>query len=136
MGLMVDTNVFISFEKSGKPIDLSAWESSDKVYISVVTASELLMGVCRADTDERRRRRSAFVEGVLSGVGLLDVSLAVARTHAKLYSELAKTGQMIGAHDQLIAATARCHDHSLLTDNVEEFSRVPELRIIPFPGKK
>ena len=26
MGLMVDTNVFISFEKSGKPTDFSSWE--------------------------------------------------------------------------------------------------------------
>jgi predicted nucleic acid-binding protein len=39
---------------------------------------------------------------------------------------------MIGAHDLIIAATARCHDLSLLTDNVEEFSRVPGLRVIPF----
>ena len=29
MGLMVDTNVFIRFEKSGKAIDLSPWEQSE-----------------------------------------------------------------------------------------------------------
>ena len=34
MGLMVDSNVFISFEKSGKPIDFSSWDSSEKVYIA------------------------------------------------------------------------------------------------------
>jgi predicted nucleic acid-binding protein len=61
MGLMVDTNVFIGFEKSGKPIDFSSWESSQKVFISVVIVSELLMGVHRANTEERRQRRSAFV---------------------------------------------------------------------------
>lgn len=43
MGLMIDTNVFIKFEKSGKAIDLSAWDQSERVYVSVVTASELLM---------------------------------------------------------------------------------------------
>jgi predicted nucleic acid-binding protein len=78
MGLMVDTNVFIRFEKSGKPIDFSSWESSQKVYISVVIVSELLMGVHRANTEERRQRRS------------------------------------------------------VLTENVQEFSRVPGLRVIPF----
>jgi hypothetical protein len=31
MGLMVDTNVFIRFEKSGKTIDLSHWESSERL---------------------------------------------------------------------------------------------------------
>ena len=55
MGLMVDTNIFIRFEKSGKPIDFSSWESSQKVYISAVIVSELLMGVHRANTEERRQ---------------------------------------------------------------------------------
>jgi predicted nucleic acid-binding protein len=133
---MVDTNVFIRFEKSGDPIDFSAWDSSQEVYISVVIASELLMGVHRANTEERRQRRSAFVEAIISGVGVLDFTIAEARVHAEIYAELAKKGQMIGAHDLIIAATARCHDLSLLTDNVEEFSRVPGLRVIPFaPGK-
>jgi tRNA(fMet)-specific endonuclease VapC len=132
MGLMVDTNVFIRFEKSGKPIDLSPWEESDRVYVSVMTVSELLMGVHRANTEERRQRRSAFVEAIISGVGVLEFTIGCARVHAEIYAELAKTGQMIGAHDLIIAATARHHDMSILTDNVNEFSQVPALHVIPF----
>lgn len=132
MGLMVDTNVFISSEKSGQPIDFSSWESAEKVYISVVIAAELLMGVQRADTDERRQRRSAFVEAIIAGVGMLDFTLATARTHAEIHADLARRGQMIGAHDLIIAATAVHHDLAVLTENVEEFSRVPGLRVIPF----
>jgi len=129
---MVDTNVFIRFEKSGHPLDFSNWEGSEKVYISVVIVSELLMGVHRANTQERRQRRAAFVESVVSAVGVLDFTIAAARIHAELYAELAKRGQMIGAHDLIIAATARCHNLSVLTDNVQEFARVPALRVIPF----
>lgn len=132
MGLMVDTNVFIRFEKIGKPIDFSSWDSAQKVYISTVIMSELLMGVHRANTEERRQRRSDFVEAVISGVGVLDFTGPVARVHAEIHAELAKTGKAIGAHDLIIAATARCHDLSLLTDNVQEFARIPELRVIPF----
>ena len=132
MGLMVDTNVFISFEKSAKAIDLSAWEQSETVYISVVTASELLMGVCRANTEERKKRRSAFVEAVIAGVGVLDFTIGAARIHAEIFAELATKGQLIGAHDMMIAATARHHDLSILTENVDEFSRVPGLHVIPF----
>ncbi|MCI0376007.1 MAG: type II toxin-antitoxin system VapC family toxin [Gemmataceae bacterium] len=132
MGLMVDTNVFISFEKSGKPIDFSSWESSEKVYISVVTVSELLIGVHRADSEVLRQRRSAFVEAVISGLGVLDFTVAAARLHAEIYAELAKKGQMIGAHDLIIAATARSQHLPLLTDNVKEFSRVSGLQVIPF----
>jgi len=132
MGLMVDTNVFINFEKTSKAIDLSPWKPSEKVYISVVTVSELLTGAHRANTEERRQRRSAFVEAVISGVGVLDFTLGSARLHAEICAELAKKGQMIGAHDLIIAATARHHDLSILTDNVAEFSRVPGLRVLQF----
>jgi len=121
MGLMVDTNVFIKFEKSGDSIDFTTWDSSQKVFISVVIVSELLMGVHRANTQERRQRRSAFVEAVVAGVGVLDFTVGAARVHAEIHAELAKMGQLIGAHDLIIAATARCHDLSLLTDNVDEF---------------
>ena len=132
MGLMVDTNVFIRFEKSGTAIDLSPWEPSERVYASVVTVSELLMGVHRANTEERRRRRAAFVEAVISGVGVLDFAIGCARVHAEIWAELATKGLLIGAHDLIIAATARHHGFSILTDNVDEFSRVPGLRVIPF----
>jgi tRNA(fMet)-specific endonuclease VapC len=132
MGLMVDTNVFIRFEKSGQAIDLSPWDQSERVYASVVTVSELLMGVHRADTEERRQRRLAFVEAVIAGVSVLDFTIGSARIHAEIYAELAKKGQLIGAHDLMIAATALHHGLSILTDNVDEFSRVPGLRVIPF----
>jgi predicted nucleic acid-binding protein len=132
MGLMVDTNVFIRFEKSGKPLEFSAWESSENIYISVVIASELLMGALRADTETRRQRRSAFVEAIIAAVGVLDFTIPVARVHAEIHAELAKSGRMIGAHDLIIAATARYHNLSLLTDNFQEFARVPGLRLIPF----
>src|SRR6266852_5159137 len=120
MGLMVDTNVFINFERSGKAIDLSPWEPLEKVYISVVTVSELLQGVHRANTEERRQRRSAFVEAVISGVGVLDFTIGSARLHSEIWAGLEKKGQMIGPHDLIIAATACHQDLSILTDNVAE----------------
>ena len=132
MGLIVDTNVFIAFERRGEPIDLTPWEPSAEVFISVVTISELLMDVHHADSEARRNRRSAFVEAVISGVSALDFTTEIARVHAQIYAELARQGQLIGAHDLMIAATARHHAVSLLTDNVDEFSRVGNLQVIPF----
>ena len=132
MGLMVDANVFIEFERQRKPVDLSPWESSEGIFISAVTVSELLMGVHRADNDERRKRRSEFVEAIVANVSVLDFTTAVARRHAQIYSELAQRGQMIGAHDLIIAATALHNGLSLLTDNIDEFSRVPDLTVIRF----
>jgi tRNA(fMet)-specific endonuclease VapC len=132
VGLMVDANVFIEFERRSLPVDLSRWESSEGVFVSAVTASELLMGVYRANSEARRKRRSEFVEAILAGVLVLDFTTAVARRHAQIYSELVRQGQLIGAHDLIIAATALHHGLSLLTDNVNEFSRVPNLNVIRF----
>jgi len=132
MGLIVDTNVFIQFERSNTAMDLSSWGPLGPVFISTLTASELLIGVHRADTEVRRERRSAFVEAILSGIGILDFTLGCARIHAEVCSTMAKSGQSIGAHDLIIAATARYHDFPILTDNVSEFSRVPGLQVIPF----
>ena len=106
--------------------------ASDNVFLSVVTVSELLMGVHRADSETRRKRRSEFVEAVLARVSVLDFTTAVARRHAGLYAELARQGKLIGAHDMIIAATALHHRLSLLTDNVAEFSRVPDLSVVRF----
>ena len=132
MGLMVDTNVFVSLERRGQPIDLSPWEPTEDVFISAITASELLMGVHRANTESRRNRRSAFVEAIIAGVRVLDFTTAVARVHAEVYADLARRGELIGAHDLLIATTALHHELSVLTENVDEFSRVPGLNVIRF----
>ena len=75
---MVDANVFIKFERGGMPVDLRQWEASDNVFLSMVTVSELLMGVHRADSETRRKRRSEFVEAVLARVSVLDFTTAVA----------------------------------------------------------
>jgi len=132
VGLIVDTSVFIVLERRGDQVDLSAWDPSDDVFISVVTVSELLMGVHRADNESRRNRRSAFVEAIIDGISALDFTTDVARTHAQLHARLMAAGKLIGAHDMIIAATALHHDLALLTDNADEFRRVPDLKVVEF----
>jgi predicted nucleic acid-binding protein len=133
MGLIIDTGVFVRWERSGREIDFSPWADHGEAAISVVTASELLVGVHRADSEARRDRRSAFVESVLAQIPIRNFTLEVARVHAELFATLSRSGQMIGAHDLMIAATARHDDCVVLTMNVTEFERVPGLRVIGLP---
>jgi len=132
MGLMLDTNVFIYSERSGKSINFSKWEKYGDVYISAITVSELLVGVHYADSDARKTRRSAFVESILAKMPVLSFNTEEARVHAGLFATLAKHGQMIGAHDLIIAATAIVHNCVVLTENIKEFERVPGLETISF----
>ena len=133
MGLIIDTNVFILAEKAGGSIDFNRWQRFGEAFISCITVSELLVGVHRANTAERRVRRQAFVEAIISMVPALDVTVEVARIHAELIAALSP-GQSIGAHDALIGATALCNGHAVLTDNVRDFERLKGLEVIPlFP---
>ncbi len=54
------------------------------------------------------------------------------RQYAQVYKGLIASRQMIGANDLWIAASAIEHDLPLLTRNIGEFQRVPELRIVDY----
>jgi tRNA(fMet)-specific endonuclease VapC len=133
MGLLIDTGVLIRVERSAEAtLDFSPWASYGDAAISVVSASELLVGVHRATPDSRRIRRSASVEAMLAALPILDITLEVARTHAALVATLRQQGQMLGANDAYIAATALASGYALLTTDSDDFRRVPGLEILPF----
>jgi tRNA(fMet)-specific endonuclease VapC len=128
MAVVIDSSVLIALERQPKaPLPAVADEPS---AIAAVTASELLHGVHRAESARRRERRERFVEAVLDAVRVLPFDLNVARLHARLWSDLSREGQLIGAHDLQIAATALFHGMPLLTANVREFRRVGGLDVL------
>lgn len=131
MGLVIDTDVWVLAEKSGQQLNLARWAYYGEAYMSVVTASELLVGVERANTPERKARRGAFVEYLLSLIPVLEFSLPVARTHARMLAAL-PINLTAGAHDALIAATAVHYGHALLTRNVADFTIFAGLKIEAF----
>lgn len=131
-GLMIDTSVFIEFERKGLSIDFARWEDFGDTCISAITYSELLVGVHRADTRARRIKRQAFIDAVLNRMRLLPVDEPVAVEHARLSASLTVAGRRIGAHDLLIAATALCHQCAILTANAREFGHVPALQVLPY----
>ena len=130
MGQLVDTSVFIGLERRAAVFDSLADSVPDEpVALSAITASELLAGVHRADSQHRRLRREVFVTAVLASMPVVPFDLGIARVHALLWSQLSGSGRLIGTHDLLIAATAVALGWSVLTDNVREFGRVPGLEV-------
>ena len=130
MGLLIDSNILIGFERQA--IDISAGvrgREEETFFISVVSASELLHGVHRAKTRKTKAMRLAFVEAVLASIPILDIDLATARCHAQLWSDLSRRGEMIGVHDSWIAASCLAHGLKLVTENKREFQRVPGLEL-------
>ena len=131
MGLVLDTSVLVAAERRAVRLEpLLESLGEELVAIAAITASELLHGCHRASDAGVRARRAAFVDALLDAIPVLPFGLPEARRHAELWAELARTGNMIGPHDLLIAATALARGHSLATTNQREFSRVPGLRLV------
>ena len=129
MAVLIDTDMLVDLELGvANPSVEKAIGDQDRA-ISVITVSELLHGVHRA-TGAARARRTAFVEHLLTELHAIPVSERVARVHAEIWAELARRGEMIGAHDLWIAATAVAHGLAVATGNTDEFCRVPGLRLI------
>lgn len=128
---MLDTSILIADERGKFDMDgfLNTFPSS-LIYISAIAAAELLHGVERAADPARRARRHRHVEEVLANQSVRPFDLDQARCHARLWADLEMRGQMIGAHDLLIAAAALALGHDLATLNVREFQRVTGLRLV------
>ena len=130
MAQLIDASVFIAQERRGQPtLNLASFAPDERVALAAITASELMAGIYRAGSPQTRLQREAFVEAILSSIPVLPFDLRVARTHAQLWVQLVGVGQLIGAHDLLVAATALAHGYSVLTDNLREFQRVPGLMV-------
>lgn len=126
-GWLIDTSVLVDVERGRAALRRVPGE--EEHAISVVTASELLHGVHRATDGLRRTRRQAFVEHVLAHMESLPVTVAVARVHADLWARLEASGEIIGAHDLWIAATAIANGMGVVTTNARDFGRVPGLGV-------
>jgi predicted nucleic acid-binding protein len=130
MGLILDSTILIAAERGVFDLDrfIEAEAPMDTVYISSVTASELLHG-CFRSVPPRRAKREAFVEGTLASIPILSFDLSCARRHAELWAFLESGGNRIGAHDMQIAATGLRYGLEIATLNESEFQRVPGLKL-------
>jgi tRNA(fMet)-specific endonuclease VapC len=130
VGYLIDTSVCVAWERGDlNQGDLVRLAAGEELALSAITASELLHGVHRADTAQRRGRRQRFVDSVLAALPVLPIDLEVSRVHSQIWADLRARGEIIGAHDLLIAATALTRSFALATRNEREFRRIVGLRL-------
>ena len=133
MGVIFDTSVLVSAERGSLALEkLVMGRENEPFGISVVTVSELLHGVHRADSEKRRLVRSAFVEKVIQTFPLHPFDLSAARMYAKIWANLARKGITIGAHDLMIASTALALGFSVVTADMRDYGKIKEVTIEKF----
>ncbi len=94
--------------------------------ISAIVAGELHTGVAKSDESRRSWNRQALAD-FLSTVRVAPIDEHIVETYAEVRAYLEASGQRIGPHDTWIAAHSLALGLPLVTNNMREFSRVPEL---------
>ena len=128
MKYMLDTNtcIYIIKRKPVDVIDRFRRLQISQVSVSSITLSELEYGVIKSSKPQQNHLALAQF---LAPMEILPYGDAVAQHYGKLRVHLEKQGTPIGSLDMLIAAHALSTGCILITNNVKEFERVPNLKI-------
>jgi tRNA(fMet)-specific endonuclease VapC len=123
--LLLDTNACVGVLKSNASVvDRLFQHSPTQVFLCSVVKAELYHG---ARASASVARNLASVEKFCRPYASFPFDDECARVYGQIRTELKRAGQMIGSNDLMIAATAIANKLTLVTNNLREFSRVPEL---------
>jgi predicted nucleic acid-binding protein len=103
--------------------------ADEDLWLSVHAACELYAGVEGSDRRATERERVAML---CSGLHLALPDAGFPETFGRLASSLARRGTTIATMDLLIATAAVHAQAPLLTRNLRDFSRVPDLEVLTY----
>lgn len=122
-----DTNIFIAALKGRAEIrERLEVESATTIRLSTIVLGELEFGAEKSAYSERNR---ALLSALARRLPLVGVDQNTTRHYARIRLYLERNGTPIGSNDTWIAAQALAIDATVVTDNLREFSRVPDLRV-------
>ncbi|MSV79453.1 MAG: PIN domain-containing protein [Actinobacteria bacterium] len=121
--LLLDTNVLIAAGRGAFDLDRMIADD-DEPAIAAITVAELGVGVELA-SGRRRTNRRAFLDDVLATLQVIDYGVDVARAHTALLVAVRSAGRPRGAHDLIIAATARATNRTVVTFDRAGFADLP-----------
>ena len=130
----LDTDVCI-FALKGRFPAIKKWIQSltpDRIKIPSIVKAELLLG---AEKSVFLKQARAVVEAFLNPFEIVAFDDPCVSFYSKIRSEMEKKGISIGPNDLLIASTVLAHHGTLVTHNVKEFGRIPNLKVQDWTGE-
>ncbi len=94
-----------------------------EIGVSSITAAELVYGVTKSGS----KRNCDALDAFLLPLEVVDFDRSAALKYGEIRTLLEVKGRLIGPMDMLIAAHAKSLGVTLVTNNLREFRRVPEL---------
>jgi toxin FitB len=127
MTFLLDTNVVSEWVKPRPNPGVVTWLANvdeDRVFLSVVTLTELRYGIERLAAGARRRSLEEWLQRELPvrfEGRILPVDEAVADASGRIAARSESAGRPIEAIDAFLAATAEVHNLTLVTRNESDF---------------
>jgi tRNA(fMet)-specific endonuclease VapC len=127
MAYLLDTNIVSNLVRHpyGRVAQRIDEVGQEKVFTSIIVAAELHYGTERKNSGALQDQ----LDAILGQMDILPLDVPSNRMYAELRVKLERVGQVIGGNDMLIAAHALALGYTLVTDNLREFSRIPDLKI-------
>jgi predicted nucleic acid-binding protein len=133
VNFLLDTNLISEWLRPRPDRGVVEWLAAtdeDRVYISVVTMSEIRYGIERMTAGSRRKRIEDWLTTDLPRRfenRILPIDAVIADAWGKIMYRGQAVGRPVGPMDAYIAATAETRDLTLVTRNVSDFDtlRIP-----------
>jgi len=126
MTYFLDTNICIYYLRGIYPAIASKLLTVKPMDVKIpsIVKAELLYGAEKSvKRDENIRKIQAF----LMPMEIVPFGNSAAIEYGRIRAALEKASMVIGPNDLIIAATVLAENGILVTNNVKEFSRIPEL---------
>jgi tRNA(fMet)-specific endonuclease VapC len=124
---LLDTNIVIYVLKRRPKEVLDIFNANaSRMALSSITLSELMYG---AEKSLNTDKNLEAVEEFVSHLEVLPYDAKASQHYGQIKAALEKKGQIIGENDIHIAAHAISHGLILVSNNVREFKRVPNLAL-------
>lgn len=130
MQTVVDTCVVIDFLRGANPgADyVEGLLKTGDMAVTAITLFELRVGI------KPNSRRDRILEKLFSIIPVLSFDKDAALRAAQIENDLRAQGNVIGPAHTFIAAICLERDIPLATQNIEHFSRIPGLKVLPIEG--
>jgi len=127
MNRTLDTNIcsYILRRQPQEMIERFTLLDRNQLWISAIVAAELRFGAIKRTSTKLQ----TAVEAWLAGFDVRPWPLDATHHYAQIRASLETRGKLIGNMDLMIAAHAMAEDSVVVTNNAQEFHRVPGLAV-------
>ncbi len=124
---LLDTNIVIyTMKNRPERVKQRFKQQEGRMAVSTVTVGELVYG---AEHSRHPQQNLSDIEAMLARLDVLPFDNKAAYHFGRIRAVLHASGEPIGAYDMMLAGQARAHGLILVTNNRNEFDRVPSLML-------